>query len=337
MSGEELARAHGGAPLSGVLRAQPEDFQVIEQLGYGADGEGEHVLLTVRKRGLTTQQAAEALARHAGVKPLAVGYAGMKDRHAVTEQAFSVQLPGRAEPDWQALASDALRVLDHASHRRKLKRGALKGNRFVVVLRDVSGEREQAEAVLASMRRYGVPNYFGEQRFGRYGDNVQQARAMFAGKRVQRRQRGILLSAARSQIFNAVLDARVREQSWSRAIEGEVYCLDGSRSWFGPEQTSDELIARVAQGDIHPSGPLWGRGALPTESRAAELEQGVADDYSDLVAGLVDARMDQDRRALRLMPADLQWQWLADDALELRFHLPAGAYATTVLRELAVV
>lgn len=328
-------RAFGAAPLSAVLRAQPEDFQVVEQLGYRADGDGEHVLLTVRKRGLTTQQAAEALARHAGVKPLAVGYAGMKDRHAVTEQAFSVQLPGRAAPDWQTLSSDALRVLDHAPHRRKLKRGALKGNRFVIALRDVSGDREQAETVLESIRAQGVPNYFGAQRFGRYGDNVDQARAMFAGKRVQRKQRGILLSAARSHLFNAVLDERVREKSWSHAIEGEVYCLDGSRSWFGPEQLSDELAARLAKGDIHPSGPLWGRGILPTGSRAAAMEQNVADGYPDLVQGLVEARMDQDRRALRLLPKNLDWTWLADDALELRFSLPAGAYATTVIRELA--
>lgn len=337
MSAQDLAYAHGGAPLSAVLRAQPEDFQVIEQLGYGADGEGEHVLLTVRKRGLTTQQAAEALARHAGVKSLAVGYAGMKDRHAVTEQAFSVQLPGREEPDWQALTSNELQVLDHAPHRRKLKRGALKGNRFVIALRNVAGDREQAEVVLESLRTCGVPNYFGEQRFGRYGDNVEQARAMFAGRRVQRKIRGILLSAARSQIFNVVLGTRVRDQNWNHAIDGEVYSLAGSRSWFGPEDANETLAARLEQGDIHPSGPMWGQGELPTRGRAAELEQGVADSYPELVAGLVDARMDQDRRALRLLPDDLKWNWLADDTLELRFGLASGAYATTVLRELVTI
>ncbi len=335
MSAQDLAYAHGGAPLSGILRAQPEDFQVIEQLGYTADGEGEHVLLTVRKRGLTTQQAAEALARHAGVKSLAVGFAGMKDRHAVTEQAFSVQLPGREEPNWQALTSDELQVLDYAPHRRKLKRGALKGNRFVIVLRDVAGDRRQAETVLEAIRTGGVPNFFGEQRFGRYRDNVEQARAMFAGRRVKRNIRGILLSAARSQIFNVVLDIRVREQSWNHAIDGEIYCLAGSRSWFGPEDLDETLAARLEQGDIHPSGPMWGQGDLPTRGRAAELEQSVADSHPALVAGLVDARMDQDRRALRLLPKDMEWRWLADETLELRFDLPAGAYATTVLREVA--
>ena len=335
MSTHELQRAHGGAPLTGVLRVQPEDFQVIEQLGYGADGDGEHVLLTVRKRGLTTQQVAEMLARHAGVKPLAVGYAGMKDRHAVTEQAFSVQLPGRAEPDWQALAGDELQVLAHAPHRRKLKRGALRGNRFVIVLREVAGDHARAETVLEAIRTDGVPNYFGEQRFGRDGDNVEQARAMFAGRRVRRKQRGILLSAARSQIFNTLLDERVREQNWNLAIDGEVFCLAGSRSWFGPEEPSAALSTRLEQGDIHPSGPLWGRGELASAGRAAGLEQAVADRYPELVAGLVEAGMDQDRRALRLLPQDMEWRWLADDAIELRFELPAGAYATTVLRELA--
>lgn len=334
MSPDRLGRAHGGAPLAGVLRASPEDFQVIEQLGWVASGAGEHVLLRLRKRGLTTQQVAERLVRHADVKPLAVGFAGMKDKHAVTEQSFSVQLPGRDEPDWDALAADDLEVLEHARHHRKLKRGALRDNRFVLVLRELTGEMDRAEAVLAAIAARGVPNYFGEQRFGRFGDNVAQARAMFAGRRVRHQQRGILLSAARSEIFNAVLDARVRDESWDTALDGEVFCLDHSRSWFGPEAWSDTLAQRLATHDIHPSGPLWGKGDTPAAGLAAELERRTAARYPELVAGLAEAGMEQDRRALRLVPENLQWRWVAADALELTFDLPAGAYATVVVREL---
>lgn len=336
-SGLMRSTAYGGAPLTGVLRSQPEDFRVIEQLGYDADEEGEHVLLRLRKRGITTGKAVDILANFAGVPAKVVGFAGMKDRHAVAEQSVSVQLAGRAEPNWDALNRDDLQVLAHARHRRKLKRGALDGNAFIIILRDVQGDRDAADLVLQQMQNRGVPNYFGAQRFGRHGDNVEQARAMFAGRRVRRQQRSILLSAARSHIFNAILDVRVRDQSWNQAIDGELYSLAGSRSWFGPEPGSDALRRRVAEGDIHPSGALWGDGPSPAGGASARLENAIADDHAELAAGLADARMTQDRRALRLLPQKLTWTWLDEHKLELRFGLPAGCYATSVIRECAAV
>ncbi len=334
MQRPQLTRAWGEPVLRAVLRAQPEDFRVVETLGYAPDGEGEHVLLIVRKRGLTTSQAADRLARYAGVSPRAVGYAGLKDRHALTEQAFTVGLAGRDEPDWTNLTDDDIEVLQHARHRRKLKRGALAGNRFVIRLRQVEGSHEAIEARLQQIRAHGVPNYFGAQRFGRHGDNVAQARAMFAGKRVRRRERGMLLSAARSQIFNAVLDARVRAGNWNHAIDGELYCLAGSRSWFGPEPASDVLLERLAKGDIHPSGPLWGVGGSPAGGAAAELENAIAASHRELCEGLAAAGMAHARRALRLLPQALAWQWPAEGTLELTFGLPAGCYATTLIDEL---
>lgn len=330
----DLPFAHGTPPLHARMREAPEDFVVEEVLGYQADGEGEHVLLTVQKRGLTTDQAAQALARFAGVKPLAVGYAGMKDRHAVTRQAFSVQLAGKPEPDWSALAHSEIQVLAHARHRRKLKRGALAGNRFVLTLRNVAGDIAHAEETLRVMAEHGVPNYFGEQRFGRSGDNVAQARAMFAGQRVDRKLRGLLLSAARSHVFNAVLAERVRAQTWNQPLVGEIWCLARSRSWFGPEPFTPELAQRLQSGDIHPSGPLWGRDDLPSSNDAAELERAVAEQFTDLTKGIAAAGMDHDRRPLRLQATELVWRWLANDILELSFQLSAGAYATTLIREL---
>lgn len=332
---EPLPFAHGGPPLHAVLRATPDDFRVDEQLGYVADGDGEHVLLTVRKRGANTDWVAGQLARFAGVSPVAVGYAGLKDRHAVTTQTFSVQLPGKAEPDWSAFPHDEVQVLASARHRRKLKRGALAGNRFVLVLREVSGDREAAEAVLKAIAARGVPNYFGEQRFGRGGANVERARAMFGGRRVDRKTRSMLLSAARSQLFNTVLAGRVSDDSWDRGLPGEIWSLAGSRSWFGPEPFDAALAERLARGDIHPSGPLWGRGDTPATDAAGQRERMVADSEPELVVGLADADMEQERRPLRLLPRDLVWRWLDDDALEVGFELPAGSYATVVVRELA--
>ncbi|MBB6243266.1 tRNA pseudouridine(13) synthase TruD [Rhodanobacter sp. MP1X3] len=333
---EALPWAYGAPPLQARLRSTPDDFRVEEVLGYDADGQGEHALLWVEKRGANTDWVARELAKFAGVSQVAVGYAGMKDRHAVTRQTFSVQLAGKPDPDWSTFPHAEVKVLAATRHSRKLKRGALRGNRFVLVLRQVQGDREAAERVLQQIAARGVPNYYGEQRFGREGGNVAQARSMFAGRRVERDKRSFLLSAARSQIFNSVLAARVERGAWDTPLDGEIWALAGSRSWFGPEPFSDVLAERLARLDIHPSGPLWGQGERPSQSEAGALEQSIAESYSDLAAGLVAARMDQERRPLRLMPTDLKWRWLDDDALELSFELPAGAYATVVVRELAL-
>jgi tRNA pseudouridine13 synthase len=331
-----LRRAHGDAVLSARVRAIPEDFFVEELPGFEPSGAGEHLLLTIEKRGMNTVFAAKRLAQWARVPEMSVSYAGLKDRHAVTRQRFSVHLPKKVAPDIAALESDELRVLEHTWHSRKLPRGALAGNRFVLVLRDVQGDREAISWRLQMIADRGVPNYFGEQRFGRSGDNVAQALAMFAGKRVRREERTLLLSAARSELFNRVLAARVQAGNWDSALEGEVWSLAGSRSVFGPEPFTDELARRLAEFDIHPSGPLWGRGELRSRAAVAELEmQAVADeDALALRAGLESAGLEQERRALRLRPADLSWEWLDDPSLQLSFSLPPGAYATVVLAEL---
>jgi tRNA pseudouridine13 synthase len=333
----ELPYACGTPPLAARLRASPEDFQVEEILGYDADGVGEHVLLWVEKRGANTDWVARELAKFAGVPQVAVGYAGMKDRHAVTRQTFSVQLAGKPDPDWSTFPHAEVKVLAATRHSRKLKRGALRGNRFVLVLREVEGDRAAAEQVLQQIAVRGVPNYYGEQRFGREGGNVEQARAMFGGRRVERDKRSFLLSAARSHIFNNVLAARVERDVWDKPLDGEIWSLAGSRSWFGPEPFTDVLAERLVRADIHPSGPLWGQGEPPTQAEAGALEREIGAANSDLAAGLAAARMDQERRPLRLLPKDLKWRWLDDASLELSFELPAGAYATVVVRELATV
>ena len=335
----ELARAHGAPVLSARIRSTPEDFFVEELPGFEPSGAGEHLLLAVEKRGMNTAFAAKRIAAWAGVDESAIGYAGLKDRHAVTRQRFSVWLPKKIAPDLAALQSDDLRVLEHAWHARKLPRGALAGNRFVLVLRDVAGERAGIEGRLGAIAAQGVPNYFGEQRFGRGGGNVQQAVAMFAGRRVKRDERTMLLSAARSELFNRVLAARVEAGNWNAALEGEVWMLDGSRSVFGPEAFTEELGARLAAFDIHTTGPLWGEGELRSTdaARDAELAAMQGDTATRLRNGLERAGLKQERRALRLRPDALGWRWLGDDALELRFALPPGCYATTVLRELGDV
>jgi len=338
-------RAHGAPVLRARIRVAPEDFDVTEIDGFVASGAGEHLLLTIEKRGMNTAFVARLLAEWAGVDERAVGYAGLKDRHAVTRQRFSVQLPGRAAPDVAALERDdsatgqALRVLGQARHARKLPRGALAGNRFVLALRDVEGDRAAIEARLQAMASRGVPNYFGEQRFGHGGGNVDKALRMFTGMRVRRDERALLLSAARSALFNRVLAARVSDGSWDRGLEGEAWMLDGSRSVFGPEPWSDALASRLDAFDIHPSAPLWGRGELRSEGAARALELAALADGDSLAlrTGLEAAGLKQERRATRLRPDGLAWRWIDEQALELSFGLPAGSYATSVLAELGDV
>lgn len=330
----DLPHAYGGPPLRGILRSTPEDFFVDEDLGFAPDGAGEHVFVRVEKRGANTDFVAKELARFAGVRPEAVSYAGLKDRHAVTRQTFSLHLPGKADPDWPALNHPEFRVLEAVRHGRKLHRGALKGNRFCIVLREIDGERDAAERVVASVRAHGVPNYFGEQRFGRESANVEKARVMFLGRRVQRHERSMLLSAARSQMFNAVLAARVERGDWNRPLEGDVFMLAGTHSVFGPEPLTPNLLERHAQGDIAPTGPLWGAGALRSAGEVAERENAVAAQFPELAAGLAANGLRQERRRLVLHPHELTMRWLPDACAELSFYLNSGAYATILLREI---
>jgi tRNA pseudouridine13 synthase len=344
---ETLPRAFGAPVLSAIVRSTPEDFFVEEIPGFEPSGEGEHLLLTIEKRGLTTSAVAKRLAEWAKLPEMAIGYAGMKDRHAVTRQRFSVHLPKRAAPDVSVLNSDqaglvpgqAVRVLDAIWHNRKLPRGALAGNRFVLALREVRGEREVIEARLARIVAHGLPNWFGEQRFGREGGNVAAALAMFAGHRVRRDQRSILLSAARSELFNRALAARVRDASWETALAGEVWILAGSRSVFGPEPFDEILAQRLAAFDIHPSAPLWGEGALRSTDACAAVELSALADEDALALrqGLEKAGLKQERRALRLIPQNLSWQWPEPSVLRLSFSLPPGSYATAVLQELGEI
>jgi tRNA pseudouridine13 synthase len=312
------------------LRTEPEDFLVEELLGFEAAGAGQHVLLKVRKREANTQWIARELARACGCRPGDVGYAGLKDRRAVATQWFTVPQSRLSPADWIGIASGEFQVLEAHRHSRKLPRGALAGNRFVIKIRGAVIDDASLASRLAALERSGVPNYFGPQRFGRGGANLKRL-----GEDVRTlppAQRGFVLSAARSLVFNAVLAERVADGSWARLEPGDLANLDGRASHFPVEAVDEALAARCAGLDVHPTGPLWGRGVPRTGGRVLELEQRVAAQSAaacDLVAR---AGMEQERRSLRLAVRDLRWQ-RETDALTVEFRLCRGAYATVVLRE----
>ncbi len=333
-----LAFAFGTPDVRARVRARPEDFQVVELLGFDADGEGDHALLQVRKRGLNTQAVARQLGRTAGVRAVDVGYSGLKDRNAVTVQWFSVNLSGVNEPDWSQLNGDNMRVLQVARHRRKLRRGVHRGNRFSLRLVKLEGSREELIDRLHLVAERGVPNYFGEQRFGRNQANLARAYALLSRESRERdgHKRGLYLSAARAMLFNRVLSARVDQRAWDKALPGDVMMLAGTHSIFLARVVDEAIDSRLGAGDIDATGPLWGRGEAPVSGDAAQVEREALRGYGDWCRGLEGFGLKQERRPLRVRPVNMAWEFPEADVLALSFALPAGAYATTVLRELVV-
>jgi tRNA pseudouridine13 synthase len=329
-----LPYAFGGPPATGKIKIKPEDFIVEEILGFELTGEGEHVFLKIQKRGENTDYLARQIAKYAGLPKMAVSYAGMKDRFGLTTQWFSVHIPGKREVDWSGLESASVSVLEAIRHNRKLKKGALQGNRFEITVAELVGEKGLIEQKLAQVKAAGVPNFFGPQRFGREGNNLAQAEALFNGElRLRDRNlEGIYLSAARSEIFNRVLAHRVEEGTWNRAIEGDVFMFGDSNSIFHAELNL-ETLSRVAAVEIHPSGPLWGKGVPATSDEALAIEQAIAAEFKVLSEGLERMGMETSRRPLRLTLADLIWEFGEDSTLRLCFTLTSGAYATVLLRE----
>jgi tRNA pseudouridine13 synthase len=331
-----LRHAYGEPVLQGVFKQSPEDFQVEEQLGFQPDGAGEHEFLWLEKTGLTTTDVQMQLAHCYRLPVQRVSFSGMKDRQGITRQWFSVH-EGTSKPLKQAeIGIEGVKVLQRCRNSRKLQRGSHKANRFVMRIHACNAVAGDWQQRLQQIRQRGVPNYFGQQRFGWGADNLQQATRWFTGEvpaPKSRTRRSMLLSSARSLVFNAVLSERIASGSWDRILPGEVVALNGSASTFAESQaTTAEMQQRLDEFDIHPTGPLWGAGDTRTSGAVAELETAVAGRFADLTAGLQQHGLQQERRALRLQVADLQAD-LRADVLVLSFMLTRGAYATSVLRE----
>lgn len=334
--------AWGGPLTTGALRASPEDFKVDEILGFDAAGEGPHALLRVRKRGANTEWVSRELARAAGCKPFEVGFAGLKDRNAVTTQFFTVPRGRRDAAEFLGVSGEGYEVIEAAPHQRRLPRGALAGNRFEIVVRNVHCDAAALAARIQAIAAGGVPNYFGEQRFGREAGNLADvlriAARVASGEASRARARGrgdagFMLSAARSLVFNAILGERVEQGTWNTLLDGDVANLDGRGSVFPVPAVDAELAARCAALDVHPTAPLPGSGVTMAAGGVLALEETVAARFPEALAAIGHERMNAERRALRIRVRGLEHE-CADDVLRLRFDLAAGSFATTVLREI---
>lgn len=328
---------HGGPLGRARFKVHPEDFVVEEWLGFEPSGVGEHCLVWVEKRDMDSNTAGARIADALGLRRRLVSHCGLKDRHAVTRQWFSLHMPGQPSPEPDVLESEGLRILRITRNIRKLRRGIHYGNRFIIRLREPSFDYDTAWQRWQQIVTEGVPNLFGEQRFGHEGRNVEKALAMFRGEFTpgDRLLRGLLLSSVRSHLFNAVIAERLHRGIWDRPLPGEVYGFaDNGTLLLIHNQRGDEA-QRFAEGKVELTAPLWGSGELHTADEVRALEREIARRFPEHTAGLEAAGLRQERRIMRLRPMNPSVIALPDGDLEFRFDLPRGAYATTVLRELA--
>lgn len=326
--------AYGGPMSMGTIKSIPDDFIVEEVLSFQPEGLGEHVFLLIEKCGENTEYIARLLARFSAVRQRDVSYAGLKDRHGRTTQWFSVWLPGKEDPEWSQLETENIKILKAVRHQRKLKRGVLSANNFQIIIRDWQGSKTKLEKQLQLIKQQGFPNYFGSQRFGHQGRNVAKAITVFQGTKVKREQRSIYLSAARSYLFNQILARRIKQNNWNLAVAGDCLIFDHSHSFFKAERIDDSIMDRIKAGEIHPTGIMFGKGIAAITAEASEIEESVIHSNQMITDGLIANDLKSDRRAFRVMVNNLQWEFLHNTTIRLSFSLPAGSYATSLLREL---
>lgn len=328
---------HDTPKCEALIRSCPEDFQVIEQLGFEPEGQGEHVFLYIRKRGENTDWVARQLANFAQISPRDVSYAGKKDRHAVTEQWFCVKFPIKRNLNWKLFGGDSVEVLKAVRHPRKLRLGTLKGNTFKLRLRQVS-DMDELKARVELVSKTGVPNYFGEQRFGHDYGNLYKGISLLKGElqERQRNKKGIYISAVRSWLFNQLLSSRIKLELWNELLDGDALMISGSQSCFVEEQADKELRERFSCGALTLTGPLWGRGDMMPTGVAEKWERDQLSVWSDISDLLENVSLKQERRALKLQPENLSLESISDTECWLEFGLTSGSFATSVLRELCI-
>lgn len=328
-----LARAYNFERLNGRIKINNADFKVIECLPETPSGEGEHLWLRVEKDGQNTAWVAEQLSQWAQVAERDVSYAGLKDRHAVTQQTFSIHLPGLDTPDLATLNIEGVRVIEANRHSKKLKTGRLIGNRFVIRIRACDQEISTIEANWKQICEGGTPNYFGEQRFGHQGQNVSRARQWLLGsKRVSRAKQSLYLSSARSYLFNKLTMDRVQAGTWNTLIDGDFVQFTEGKTGFYCDVVSEHDLNRCQAGQLSACASLPGDSKEVFEGLDLREAEILSDDLT-LIDALKKRRVMRQFRKLRVFPEKATFNEVEGDP-ELSFFLPAGSYATSVLNEL---
>ena len=317
--------------LGGRIKSRPEHFVVEEIPLYEASGDGPHLYLTLRRSGLTTRQVLDELSRRYQVPVSAIGYAGLKDKEAVTSQTFSLPLETTEPAAREKSLGAPWELTAVGRHRNKLKVGHLLGNRFTIVLSEAAGSLAQAEAIAGRLRDYGLPNYFGEQRFGHDGDNAAAGLNLLKSGRPGRSWRDkFLLSALQSFIYNHYLARRIKAGLLLTVLDGDICKKYATGGLFQSEDGAVES-ERLRAGELTHTGPIFGAKMKKAGGPAAELEAQALSELDLTEADLSRAGVG-DRRANRLLIPDLAVSE-HPEGLSFSFALPKGAYATSVMRE----
>lgn len=330
----QLNFAYGSPQSHGEIKVSPEDFCVEENLGFELSGIGEHLFLLIEKTQLNTEEMARTIAKKLKLPLKAVSYAGLKDKFAKTTQWFSLHLPGIENPQLDELNTENCRVISAIRHSKKLKIGALKENHFTIKIQHLNENTDEFLQRIEQIKAHGVPNYFGPQRFGRQGANLEHARAvLLEHKKIKNRHLlGIYYSAARSFLFNQIVSQRVKEGTWNCPVAGDLMMLSGTHSVFPIDDITDEIMARVSEHDISPAAPLWGKGDELITGQALQIQGIALEAWQEWCLSLERLGLKKSYRSMVLLPENLQFN---QDTFS--FTLPAGTYATTVLREILQV
>lgn len=335
------------SPRRPRIRQRLEDFEVEEVPSAAPAGSGEHLYLWIEKRGVDTAAVAREMAARAGVAPGQVGFAGRKDRHGVTRQWLSV--PRWPQERAAELEMDGVRILQVEAGNARLRLGELSGNRFRIRVRGVANQLvTEARRRLAEAEAHGMPNRFGDQRFGHGGNNVERGLAVLrgegggsTGRDLSRRQEGFLVSAVQALAFNRILERR--PVPCHELLPGDLAIAHGSGRLI-PVSDPASLAPRLERFAVSPTGPLFGTKVLRPEGAVAELERQVLEELGvadpEALPGARALRLTGERRSLRARLRQVSLEELSSDGalgeggeedLELRFFLPAGSYATALL------
>lgn len=326
-------RAHGLVLAKGYLKQQCDDFVVTERLPEQPAGAGEHLWLVAEKRSQNTEWVARQLARCFGVAPREVGYAGRKDRHAVARQTFSVPLPLCAAAPCPPLSIPGVTLVTSARHRRKLKIGQLIGNHFSIRVRHSTAARTEVEQRWRQVCQQGVPNYFGPQRFGTDGSNLQVGIDWLRGRtKLPRFRQSICLSAVRAFLFNQLLAHRVEKNSWQQPHQYDYVQFTEGKAGFYVEELTADIAQRAHAGKLSACASLVGQRKQRFLALDAD-ESAVLEPYADIVEALIAKQVIRQFRKLRVLPESPALNWMDGDPV-FSFFLPAGSFATAVLREL---
>ncbi len=333
---DALPRAFGEVTATGQLRSVLADFQVSETLTFEPSGKGEHLFLYIEKQNLNTADVVRLLSQFSGVHPKNIGFAGLKDKRAITRQFFSVFTTGMKTVDWADFNSPQIHVLSTQPHLKKCRRGVVKHNQFNITVRHIKGEIDLIEKKLTQIQHNGFPNYFTAQRFGIEGKNLIRANQLFSSSapRFNRSQKNFAYSAARAWLFNLVLSERIKDNSWNGFKTGDLMNLAGTNQLFASEKENTLLFQRLKRFDIHPTGVMAGKlikGRTPT-AETLILENQILDSFKHWQQGLIQHGLETQRRPLRAIAQNLTWQWHTNN-LQLSFKLNKGSYATALLRE----